>query len=86
MKLNNEALARYAEINALRNDYELSQELGIGEYLIRAAREGGRIGYDAVRDFYNRNGEALTIELIDFEEDTINGFKAKYVQVGRKLY
>lgn len=86
MKLNLEMLARYAENNALRNDYELAQELGIRRYLIRAARNGLRIGYDEVMEFYNRNGEAMTAEFIDFEEETLNGFKAKYVQIGDKLY
>lgn len=86
MKLNLEMLARYAEKNALRNDYELSQELGIRRYLIRATRKGMRIGYDAVMEFYNRNGEAMTVEFIDFEGESLNGFKAKFVQIGDKLY
>ncbi len=85
MKLKAEKLKRYAESHGL-SEKELSKELGISTFLIAAARDGQRIGYDEVRDFYNRNGEALTRELIDFEEDTINGFKAKYIQIGSKLY
>ena len=86
MKLNIEELAKYAETRALRNDYELAFELGIRQHLIRAARNGGKIGYDAVRDFYNRNGEEMTVAFINFEEETLNGLKAKYLQVGNKLY
>lgn len=44
-----------------------------------------RIGYDEVRNFYNRNGEELTENLINFEEETLDGFKAKYIQIGNKL-
>lgn len=34
-----EKLAEYVERNALRNDYELAQELGIRQFLIHAARK-----------------------------------------------
>lgn len=86
MKLRNEKVARYAEIHALKNDKALSQDLCIGKYTIRLARKGMRIGYDGVKDFYNRHGEAMTVELIDFEEESLNGFKAKFIQIGNKLY
>lgn len=85
MKLDLEKLDEYVERNALRNDYELAKELGIRQFLIHAARKKLRIGYDEVRNFYNRNGEELTENLINFEEETLDGFKAKYIQIGNKL-
>ncbi len=35
---------------------------------------------------YNALGEWTFLSLKDLEEETIDGFKAKYVQVGNKLY
>ncbi len=36
------------------------------------------MGYEAVRKIYNRIGEKETRKIIDFEEETIEGFKGKY--------
>lgn len=44
------------------------------------------MGYDEVMEFYNRNGEEMTVKLIDFEEETPDEFKAKYIEIGNKLY
>ena len=53
---------------------------------LKLLEQGGRIGYDAVREIYNDLGEQTVTELIDFEEETLDGFKSKYIQVGDTLY
>ena len=54
--------------------------------VIGLLEQGIGIGYDAVKDIYNKLGEAAVLQIIDFEEETLNGFKSKYVQVGKRLY
>ena len=68
-------------------DYNhLSAELGVEVEVLKLFERGVRIGYDAVRDIYNNLGEEVVREIIDFEEETMNGFKSKYVLVGKTLY
>jgi hypothetical protein len=39
-----------------------------------------------VAEIFNRFGEEVTFDVIDFEEDTLNGFTSKYIRIGNKLY
>ncbi len=45
-----------------------------------------QIGYDLVKRIYNVLGEEATLDIIDFEEMTINEFRGKFIQVGTQLY
>ena len=46
-----------------------------------------QIGYEAVKEIYNRLGEIETIKIIDFgEEETLNGFKSKFIEIKGRLY
>lgn len=86
MKLNIAGCRAFIERKGIRNYRELSQELGIGVTVLLLLEQGNEIGYDAVRDLYNSHGEQIVSEIIDFGEETLDGFKSKYVQVGDTLY
>lgn len=86
MKLNYQGLVRYAFQHSIGNVKDLARRLGIKKYPILTARVGLKVGNDLVRDVYNHIGEDEVLQLIDFEEETLDGFKAKYIQIGNKLY
>ena len=57
-----------------------------GKFTYRHLKKGKAIGYELARKIYNELGEHRFLMFIDLEEETLDGFKAKYVQVGNKLY
>ena len=86
MKLNIAGCRAFIKRKGIGNYRELSQELGISVTVLLLLEQGNEIGYDAVRDLYNSHGEQIVSEIIDFGEETLDGFKSKYVQVGDTLY
>ena len=91
MKLNIAGCRAFIERNGIEDYQALSSLLGVSVSVLKLLEQGGRIGYDAVREIYNDLGEQtvtelIDTELIDFEEETLDGFKSKYIQVGDALY
>ena len=86
MKLNIAGCRAFIEQKRIGNYQELSQELGISISVLLLLEQGNEIGYYAVRDLYNSLGEQTVSEIVDFGEETLDGFKSKYVQVGDTLY
>ena len=86
MKFKIKGLNRFVKQRGIHNYRELARELGVTENLIRLAEYGQRIGYDAVKDIYNRIGERETMRIINFEEETLHGFKSKFQCIQGKLY
>lgn len=86
MKLNIAGCRAFIEQKGIGNYQELSQELGISISVLFLLEQGNEIGYDAVREIYNNLGVQTVTEIIDFEEETLDGFKSKYIQVGDTLY
>lgn len=86
MKLNIKGCQRYCEQKGITNYVELAHVLELSVVVVRLLEQGIVIGYDAVKDIYNKHGEQTVEKLIDFEEETLNGFKSKYILVGNKLY
>lgn len=86
MKLNILGCRAYCERKGIRNYKELSDVLELSVEEITLLEQGNEIGYDAVKDVYNKLGEKATLQIIDFEEETLNGFKSKYVQIGDRLF
>lgn len=86
MKLNILGCRAYCERKGIRNYKELSDVLELSVEEITLLEQGNEIGYDAVKDVYNKLGEKATLQIIDFEEETLNGFKSKYVQIGERLF
>lgn len=86
MKFRIKNLNRFVKRRGIHNYRELADELGVDENLIRLAEYGQRIGYDAVKDIYNRIGERETLRIINFEGETLRGFKSKYQYIRGQLY
>lgn len=86
MKLNIAGCRAFIERNGIEDYQAFSSVLGVSVSVLKLLEQGGKIGYDAVREIYNDLGEQTVAELIDFEEETLDGFKSKYIQVGDALY
>lgn len=86
MKLNIMGCRAFCERKGIKNYAELSKVLELSVEVISLLEQGNEIGYDAVKDIYNKLGEKAVLQIIDFGEETLNGFKSKYVEVGNKLY
>lgn len=86
MKLNIAGCRAFIERNGIEDYQALSSVLGVSVSVLKLLEQGNEIGYDAVRDLYNSHGEQIVSEIIDFGEETLDGFKSKYVQVGDTLY
>ena len=86
MKLNIAGCRAFIERNGIEDYQSLSSVLGVSVSVLKLLEQGGRIGYDAVREIYNNLGVQTVTEIIDFEEETLDGFKSKYIQVGDALY
>ena len=57
MKLNIRGCREYAKSKGIDNYYALAEELDLEYEAIRALEQGVKIGYDAVKDIYNKLGE-----------------------------
>lgn len=86
MKLNIAGCRAFIERNGIEDYQALSSVLGVSVSVLKLLEQGGKIGYDAVREIYNSLGEQIISEIIDFGEETLDGFKSKYIQVGNALY
>lgn len=86
MKFRIKKLNQFVKRRGIHNYQELAVELGVDENLIHLAEYGQRIGYDAVKDIYNRIGERETLRIINFEGETLRGFKSKYQYIRGQLY
>lgn len=86
MKLNITGCRSYIGREKIKNVQELSERLGLSIPVILLLEQGKKIGYDAVKDIFNSLGEAFVREIIDFGEETMDGFQSEYVLVGDKLY
>ena len=85
MKLKIDEFENYTKRNKMSAS-ALFEKLGGGKLAYNQLKQGKAIGYDVARNMYNALGEWTFLSLIDFEEETLDGFKAKFVQVGNKLY
>lgn len=86
MRLKFREFEELAKRKGFRTGNEYLRKLGGDKSTMACLKAGRQIGYDLVKDIYNEIGEYQTAQVIDFEEETISGLKAKYIQVGSKLY
>lgn len=86
MKLKIDKFEELAKREGYCNGYELSLAVGCGDATYPLLEQGGRIGSGIVAEIYNRFGEEITLEVIEFETETISSLKSKYIKVGNKLY
>ncbi len=85
MKLKIEEFENYAKRSGMTAS-TLLKKIGGGKLAYNQLKQGKALGYDIARNMYNALGEWVFLTLIDFEEETLDGFKSKFVQVGTKLY
>lgn len=85
MKLNIVEFENYAKRNGVSPNLML-KKLGAGKYAYKHLKVGNKLGYDFARELYNALGEWTFLALVDMEEETIDGFKAKFIGIGKKLY
>lgn len=86
MRLKIDNFERLAKERGFRSGYDLAVDIGFGRNAYHYIRKGGKVGSDMVAEIFNRFGEEVTFDVIDFKEDTLNGFTSKYIRIGNKLY
>lgn len=86
MKLNIEGCRSYCEERGIATAAEFARVLDLSVTALNLLARGVRIGYEAVKDIYNKLGETTVLRIIDFEEGTPDGFKSKYIRIGKVLY
>ncbi len=85
MKLNIDEFESYAKKNAV-TPQTLLKRLGGGKDAYKHLKEGNALGNELAKDMFNALGEWMFSSLVDMEGETIDGFKAKYINIGNKLY
>ncbi len=85
MKLNIDEFENYAKRNGVTPRMML-QKLGGGKYAYKHLKDGCALGYELAKDMFNALGEWTFLSLVNMEGETIDGFKAKYIVIGNKLY
>lgn len=86
MKLKIEEFEKLSQEKGYRTGQEFLVALGGGQSLYSSLKNGASIGYEIVKNIYNYLGEYRTQQLVDFEKENINEFKAKYIVLAGKLY
>lgn len=84
MRLNVKEFKKYAKQKGV-NPKVLLIRLGGGEFAYRRLKRHCPLGYELAREMYNALGEQTFLSLVIFEEETIDGFKSKYICIGHKL-
>lgn len=71
MKLKIRACRRFLKVIGITNLAKLSEEFEVEVIVLIHYQKGYRIGYEIVRDLYNKYGQAVVGKIIDFEDETI---------------
>ena len=86
MKLKIEEFEELAKRKGFQSGYRLWLHLDGGMFAYKLARNGVHLGYEFVKNLYNEMGAKETLAVIDFDKETFDVFKAKYIEVAGKLY
>ena len=86
MKLKIEEFEELAKLKGLHSGYMLWRKIDGGRSAYSLVKDGIGVAYEVMKNLYNLVGEKEMVNVVDFEEETINGFKAKYIELGDKLY
>ncbi len=85
MKLKIQEFELFARLQNIKPN-KLLRNLGSGKVTYKQIKRGAGIGYELVKNIYNKYGAKVTQKVIDFEGGTLSGFKAKFIEVGGKLF
>ncbi len=86
MKLKIRTCRRFLKMVGIKSYAQLSEEFEVEVIVLLRFEKDYRIGYEVVRELFNKYGQAVVSKIIDFEEETIESFKSKYILVGKRLY
>lgn len=86
MRLKIEEFEELAKRKGFHSGYMLWRKIGGGRSAYSLVKDGIGVAYEVMKNLYNLVGEKEMVKVVDFEEETINGFKAKYIELGDKLY
>ena len=86
MKLKIEEFEELAKRKGFQSGYKLWLYLDGGIFAYKLARNGVSLGYELVKNLYNEMGAKETLAVIDFDKETFDGFKAKFIEVAGRLY
>ena len=86
MQIRRSELNGLARTNGYKNGRLYLVLFGAGDGAYGRLRRGCRIGYELVRELYNALGEETVAKIINFEKETLHGFKSKYKYINGKLY
>ena len=84
MRLNIKEFNKFEKFNGVSPRVLLTR-LGAGDGAYRKLKRRCPLGYELARDIYNTFGEELFIQFVIMEEESLDGFKSKYILVGDKL-
>lgn len=86
MKLKIEEFVELARRKGFFTGYLLWRRKGGGRSAYALVEKGIGVGYEVIKNLYNLVGEKEMVKVVDFEGETLNGFKAKYIELGDQLY
>lgn len=86
MKLNTDKFEDLAKRKGYKNGFTFWKRIGGGESAYELLAQGNEIGHEIVKDLFNLIGEKELKTVVNFEKETINGFKARYIEINGKLY
>ena len=86
MKIRIDKFERLAKERGFRSGYDLAVDIGFGRNAYHYIKKGGKVSSDMVTEIFNRFGEDVAFDGVDFEEDTLEGFASKHIRIGNKLY
>ena len=86
MKLKIDAFDELAKRKGYITGFLLWLKIGGGRSAYSLVEKGIGVGYEVIKNLYNLVGEEEVVKVVEFEEETINGFKAKYIELGDQLY
>ena len=69
MKINIENFERLAKERGFRSGYDLAADIGIGRNTYHYIKQTGEISSDMVTEIFNRLGDEVTFDVIDFEDN-----------------
>ena len=69
MRLKIDKFEKLAKERGFRSGYDLAVDIGLSRNTYHYIRKGGKISSDMVNEIFNRFGDEVTFDVIDFEDN-----------------
>ena len=73
MRLKIDKFEKLAKERGFRSGYDLAVDIGLSRNTYQYIRKGGKISSDMVTEIFNRFGDEVTFDVIDFEDNKRGG-------------